>query len=595
MCFILAKKIRGIISASIFIAQIVYASDLIELEPISLKNNLLDFPQSVFVNRENIAKERGNVSNSISDLIESKTNIDIRQRGIFDIQSDLNIRASSFEQNLIVIDGISLSDPQTSHYSMDIPIKDYDWQTIGVLKGLSSSIYGSHAIGGVIEIDTVVPKENKVRLNSTIGEKQLKSFNIALDRVSELLDYHVGVYSGSAASYREETDFSSLNIFSKFILHDIVGSPKLVIAKGKKTFGASSFYSSNYPKEEEDIETDLYMVGFDFLGDELMFSPTLYLRRHWDKFILDRSNPSFFKSIHTNYIRGIKLPLNFNWVDLNIETSLELREEDIDSTNLGKHERTAVSLAMAISRELSNKFNLLMSMRLDDYSGLNRELSPGLYLKYRLREDESLFLSLQRAYRIPSFTELYYSSPANLGAPDLSVEDSLSVELGYSKDGSISYGALIFRRLDHNLIDWVRESDSDPWRAQNVSFAKTDGAEGWFSYNDFKFAGSLFNVEHKSDASYSKYVANYLQYRFSILKGFKIGYFDIGLDLNYQEQVQNSGSFNLDLVLSKNFVSDDKEIDWYFKIMNLTGSSRSDLEGVLLPGRWMSVGLEVSF
>ena len=527
MYSLLSKKVN---LALLLLAAIraIDASEIIELSPIALRDDPSSFTGlSLSSSRLVAEEEKGLLYSSIDDLIESKSNIDIQQRGLFAMQSELNIRASSFEQNLVVVDGISLSDPQTSHYSMDLPFSNYDWQSIKVLKGLNSSLYGSHAIGGVLDIETVNPEENNLRVSSVFGEKQMRIFNIALDRVSEPLNYHLGIQQSSAASYREETDFSLFNIFSKLIFNEMPGSPRVVIAHNSKEFGASSFYSSSYPREEENIDTNLYMVNFDFIWNNFAFSPTLYFRRHWDKFILDRSDPDLFKNVSTNYIRGIKLPFRFTMLDSGIDLSLEAREEEIDSINMGTHSRSLLSLSTAVSKELSDRLSSLISLRVDSYSDLDIEISPGLYLEYRLTEEKSIFSSFQRAYRVPSFTELYYSSPANLGNPSLSVEDSFSIELGFAKKGILSYGASIFRRFDYNLIDWARSSASDVWRAQNVSYARTDGVEGWLSYGDFEFSYALFNAEHKSNASYSKYIANHLQYSFSAAQKIKTDYLDI--------------------------------------------------------------------
>ena len=52
---------------------------------------------------------------SIEDLLEYAVNIDLRQRGIDGIQSDVSIRGGSFEQVLILLNGIKINDPQTGH------------------------------------------------------------------------------------------------------------------------------------------------------------------------------------------------------------------------------------------------------------------------------------------------------------------------------------------------------------------------------------------------------------------------------------------------------------------------------------------------
>ncbi|MDD5614197.1 MAG: TonB-dependent receptor plug domain-containing protein, partial [Candidatus Omnitrophica bacterium] len=287
--FLLAKTSSiALFLSFLILTRYASASGLIELVPISIDSGT----QPEILNRKLLLKDDQPVSyNSFDKIIENEFNVDIQQRGIFGIQSELTIRATNFEQNLVAIDGIAFSDPQTSHHSMNLPLTGHSWESIEVIKGLNSSLYGSHAIGGVVDFRTVNPEADSIKLSSCIGEKQLRIFGIGLDRVNELLSYHVSFERSIAASYRPETEFESYILFSKFIFHDIISEPKIVVAQSDKGFGASSFYSSNYPRQKENIKTGLYMLSFDVFHKDLCLSPVFYFRRHWDKFILDRSNP----------------------------------------------------------------------------------------------------------------------------------------------------------------------------------------------------------------------------------------------------------------------------------------------------------------
>ena len=74
---------------------------------------------------------------SIQELLEYITGVDVRQRGMFGIQADINIRASSFDQVLILLNGINISDPHTGHFSMNLPLDAESVERIEILSDIS--------------------------------------------------------------------------------------------------------------------------------------------------------------------------------------------------------------------------------------------------------------------------------------------------------------------------------------------------------------------------------------------------------------------------------------------------------------------------
>ena len=76
---------------------------------------------------------------SIEDLLTHYSGIDIQQRGPHGVQSDISIRGGSFDQTAILLNGINITNPQTGHYSFDIPINISDIERIEIVQGPSSS------------------------------------------------------------------------------------------------------------------------------------------------------------------------------------------------------------------------------------------------------------------------------------------------------------------------------------------------------------------------------------------------------------------------------------------------------------------------
>ena len=88
---------------------------------------------------------------SISEALQSVAGLDVRQRGPLGIQTDLHVRGGGFDQALVLLNGVRLSDPQTGHYLMNVPV---DWsaiERIEVLKGPGARIYGQNAFACAVK------------------------------------------------------------------------------------------------------------------------------------------------------------------------------------------------------------------------------------------------------------------------------------------------------------------------------------------------------------------------------------------------------------------------------------------------------------
>lgn len=586
------------LSLLFFYLKSLAAGEIIELGKIRLSESTDILSQLGFGNIEEINVDETNIylSETIDELIESAVSIDLKTRSKFNIQNDLYIRGIGFEQNLILVDGIALNDPQTGHFNLDQPLSIYDCDSVQVFRGVSSSIFGSNAIGGAINFKTVFPSENKVRVKTIYGQKQLHIANFSLDRTYDFLNFHLSYENAKAASYRPETEFKIENFFSKLIFNEFPGSPNLIIALNKKDFGADSFYSPRFPRQEEHTRCNLYILGFDFQQPDFQFSPKFYYRRHHDKFILDRIRPDWYKNVHTNHLTGLSLPLGIDLQKLRLNLGLEFAEQDIKSTNLGKHARYKSSGFFSISNKAEGKIIYNLSLRGDNYSSLNPEFNPGIYLGYKITPEERVFLSFQRGFRIPSFTELYYSDPAHKGNPNLYPEKYWNFEIGYFKENdNLSLGCSLFTRFGYDIIDWVKNEQDSPWQAENISYLKTEGLETWFKFKSIKFSYTYLDTDYKTLANYSKYLANYLEHKFSLFNDFKFRTYSLNCHFSYQERPKRSGYFNLDLNLKKEFKLKNYSFNLFLNVSNLTNSHQEEIDGVILPGRWISSGIEFKF
>ena len=112
-------KIKSIISL-LFITCFLNAQDVlnIDVNEVVISSNRAQNLKNITNIQIISLKEIENAPvQSIEDLLEYAMNVDIRQRGRQGVQSDISIRGGSFEQVLIMLNGIKLNDPQTGHHN----------------------------------------------------------------------------------------------------------------------------------------------------------------------------------------------------------------------------------------------------------------------------------------------------------------------------------------------------------------------------------------------------------------------------------------------------------------------------------------------
>src|SRR6202044_3901880 len=94
---------------------------------------------------------------------------DIQQRGAAGVQADISIRGGSFDQTLVLVNGLRINDAETSHFNVDLSVPLEALSGIDVLRGAGSTLYGSDALAGVVDFLTAKPEVDAVRLRSGIG------------------------------------------------------------------------------------------------------------------------------------------------------------------------------------------------------------------------------------------------------------------------------------------------------------------------------------------------------------------------------------------------------------------------------------------
>jgi iron complex outermembrane receptor protein len=241
---------------------------------------------------------------------------------------------------------------------------------------------------------------------------------------------------------------------------------------------------------------------------------------------------------------------------------------------------------------------------------------PGIDLAFRPNEITRIYASANRAMRLPTFNDLYYEDPSNIGNPDLMPERSTEYEFGTILTAN-NWSARInyFYRHISDAIDWIWLDDQEKWHTVNHSNVYTHGISTggqWNSNKDF-FVQSIsanytFMNSEKSAGQYvSNYEMNYLRHRFTF--GFTHRIFG-KINAHWQVGWQDRNGFYMHFNSENNTFSETpwkpfwqidlrilrqtERFNIFLEASNLGNKQHQDVGNVTLPGRWIRAGIAVT-
>jgi len=594
---------KSLILIFLIICNFAFAEELQVLDKITVRRNRDDFSQkSFFADQINDFS----ANSAPSDALNNLPSVDLRSRSQFGIQGDLTLRGSTYEQVAVLIDGIKVMDPQTGHYNLDIPLTNFDIERLDLAKTATSALYGAGAMAGSADFVIKKIEKEELKLESSVGDYALRGEAFSYSLPHDVISGRISFDHKKAKAARPNTDFEYKT--GTLYLDKRLGSSKLNTLLGwqKKDYGADSFYSNLFPEEEEHTETLFIKTGLDSKLQSATLENNLYLRKHRDKFILRRNNPTSV-NYHTTYVYGynsrLELPVRIG----KLLFGLDVAENEINSTNLGKHSRMNEAGLAGFAFDY-DKLNSEINFRLDHYQQWPIQKSFNLGLGYKLMEDKlKLKASVSHSFRIPTFTELYYSDAANQGDPNLGIEKSYTFTLGADyRNQPVEMGVEGFLRQGFDLIDWTRVSSNNIWNATNlgrvdfrgVIFTSKINLESGFQglkLKSLNFSYSYNSADRKQSGFLSKYALDILMHQFIFgIKGRILGV-DLDWGLSYNKRYYAEDYLVGNIYLSKKLNLRGFTLEPFVKIDNFTNTKYSEVSGVLEPGRWVQGGLKFAW
>lgn len=533
--------------------------------------------------------------NSWFDLLQLDSSLDLQQRALDGFQADLSIRGALFGQTLVLLDGLRLNDAQTGHFNLDLPIPLEMISSLEVLKGSGSAFYGSDAIGGVVNVLTQPIPPGELRLYGGLGNFGTNQQHVIASYGGKRWEEEMAASRDFSSGFIADRDYRNLALSSLSILKSRLGATNLLFAYADRPYGALDFYGVSEPQWER-IKTWMVSAQQD-LGSKTQAS--FAYRRHTDLYVYIRSDPSFYENRHLdqsyegNLRRHDDLPLHAV-----LSYGMQGLAESINSTNLGQHSRLRGSAYAFYDLRTARRFSLSLGIREEVYGARLVETSPTLAGAYWFSQKFKLRAAASRAFRLPSFTDLYYSDPSDLGNPNLKPESATSYEAGLDAflRPNLKASVTVFQRRDSNVIDYVRASPADIWQATNFDRLHFTGVETTLAWQirRTESLGISFTDLHGVNATpeilESKYTLYYpLQNAVIDWRGT----LPHNILLRTRIGVVNRLTLHPYAVWDASAAYATGRVRPFLELTNLTSTNYQEIVGVVMPGRGVVGGLEI--
>ncbi|MGA0063788.1 MAG: TonB-dependent receptor [Flavobacteriaceae bacterium] len=452
------------------------------------------------------------------DFLQQVAGLDVRRRGVGPTQADFNLRGGTFDQTLLLIDGIALEDAQTGHHLANFLPPIALIERVEIVRGASSRIYGQNAFSGAINIVTKRTLESGVQ-----SELQGGSFGtVGLEtRVSFKIDQtHALAFASHAQSdgYRYNTDYRQQQWFVSLASGSSERPFRLLAFFTPRTFGANGFYASPSAVDQyEETQASLVAATQQFQLQGTTVTPRIYWRRGQDMYEFVRDRPEIYRNMHITHKIGAAVDLAHESVFGKSGIGLDLSTTSIQSNNLGERSRDMLNV-FAEHRFflMNNTFDVTPGVVLNYVSDFGQRLFPGIDVGYRLNPRLKAYLNWGKTFRVPTFTDLYYSDPSTEGNEDLIAEEAKTAEFGIRLSQKRSMANLaLFSRTSENLIDYVKSAENERFRASNIQVLQTRGIELEYQYFknnnaqipvDFRVAYAYLSQQLSEDAAaFSRY------------------------------------------------------------------------------------------
>ena len=572
--------------------------------------------------------------NSIDELLKYLPGIEVQQRGPQGSQSDIIIRGGTFQQVLVVIDGVRLNEPLTGHFNGNIPLHPADIKQIDIIKGAAAAVYGSEAVGGVINIIT----HHKDVIKNTALHAGFKWGSFGQKNANIWLKFNKNKWGLSISAVSNKADGETLRGTTGYFKNEFLTAKfdyifkhnwklNLLHITSANDFNAQNFYTTfKSDTAAETVKSSWTKISISKEQHKILFKTDVSYKKLNDFY---RFNPTgAFNQNHSSLFMvqsQIVYKMNANH---QLATGLQFINKKIVSNDRGNHELAHAGSFIVLTHKFWNNFNVNESIRIDWDQSYGWVVIPQLNSSW-VKKNFTVRSSIGRGVRDADFTERYNNynkqlvTSGSIGNPYLQTEKSWSYELGldYRVSVDFKWGTTFFYRDQRNLIDWLPTDYSLMPRtvnlvpngnyslANNLSSVQTSGIETYLTYTKSWsektklqcMTGLVWLNSKDANKMPSFYISSHAKFLWNQQLVLQMGKLQLAVNSVYKVRNKQAASA-INTELSENYFLLNSKFSYhvnnrhasiFLESSNLLDTKYSDLLGALMPGRWVCAGVQI--
>lgn len=556
---------------------------------------------------------------SLNEVLGFLNGVDLRQRGPFGAQADVSIDGGSFEQTLILVNGAKISDAQSAHNTLNIPIPLDAIERIEVLRGAAARIYGINALTGAINIITKTADNTAIQANVYAGS----SFKNREEDDKDGLYYHTGTQIGASWAgnkhqhqlfyNKEKTNGQRYNTASQN--DKLFYQGNLQLAEDHEMtwlgsymynrFGANGFYAAPGDRESEEIvETVFASVSSRHqFSDRFYFSPRVTNRYNEDDYRFYKDDLSNARSRHYTNALSVELNGRYQTTFGDFGLGLESRFDHINSSNMGEHDRNNHGVYTEFRTERVKNLTINVGAYINYNTQYGWQAYPGIDLGYRIAPQWKVVFNTGASQRIPSFTDLYLDQrPGNIGNATLGSENAWQTEgaIKFQSAHFIAHAGYFYRDIS-DFIDWIRPDAESPYQPFNRGNNKVHGINTNLLYifgmdDAIQYRINVgYNYLHASQAKTEEFTSKYslenLKHQVKLMLMANHAAWNASIANRFNQRVSEKSYFLTDLRVGYDFPS----FSIYADAQNLFDVTYIETSALPMPGRWYSLGIKYAW
>ena len=440
-----------------------------------------NFGSSIFILNSEDIRLRG--IRSAIDAISSSPGVTTKKNGSFGGVGSVRIRGASSSQTLVLVDGVPVNDASSPGGGYNFEYLDTsNIERIEVLRGSQSTLWGSDAVGGVVNIFTKSAEDNSVNILSETGSFGLRKINSEFGLVSNFGKFLFlvddtsldGISKADRKDGNIEKDGFETNSYSfkgNTEVNNIEIKGLLSYIKSDVEYDSFGFVTGVQDGDERSITEEFtgnLTIKFNLFGEKLentfSFNQSDISRDYFTNnnltFGADGDRRLYRYQGNTGFGKYNKIAFGFE----KEESSVSLDKLSIDSFFLLYQFQPIKDLVVSAG------------IRNDDNKGFSSKTTRKIAAAYKLSENISIKSSWGEGFKVPTiFQTTFFCCGANSANTNIRPEVSTSYDLGFdfSLKDKFSFSLIYFKQDVNNQINFSFSLGG----YENIDFVESDGFE----------------------------------------------------------------------------------------------------------------------